>query len=154
MSEDKIQSMSLAIVTDYSSLHAALRARAESLHVSRETVDHIAMLPDGYAAKLLAPEPIKILGKLSLGGVLEALGVKLVLVEDVEAMAKFAKKRVERDEKSVRKLNMVSMANATWLWTSKTARKLTKLRMDKISPDRRSRIARKAARARWRKAKI
>ena len=52
--------------------------------VTLETLDHIAGWPSGYSGKLLAPDPIKNLGWLSLGLGLNALAIKLVVVEDPE----------------------------------------------------------------------
>jgi len=57
----------LATVRDYAELHLALRARAEELALSRTTLDEIAGLTPGHSSKLLAPRPIKFLGRVSLG---------------------------------------------------------------------------------------
>jgi hypothetical protein len=75
---------------------AALRARKEALDISNETVDGIAQWADGYAGKLLCPEPMKGLGRLSLPSLLEALGVALVLVEDSAAAVRVRDKWVPR----------------------------------------------------------
>jgi hypothetical protein len=56
----------LAEVRTWSDLHDVLRRRAESLDISRETLDHVAGLQNGYSAKLLAPTPIRRLGRISL----------------------------------------------------------------------------------------
>ena len=63
----------IGVVTSYSDLHAILRQRAEALNVSRLTIDDIAGLQSGYAAKLLQPRPKNQLGPMSLGAVLGAL---------------------------------------------------------------------------------
>jgi hypothetical protein len=86
----------LALVRDYGDLHEALRLRAEVLDVSRLTIDEAAGLPSGYTGKLLCPHPAKGLGRLSLGPLLGALGVMLILVEDpamVEAVCGLPKRR-------------------------------------------------------------
>ena len=75
-------------IRNYQELHLALRERAEQLGVSRLTIDDVSGLPSGYSAKLLAPVPIKRLGPLSFGLMLQALGLKLVVVEDREALAR------------------------------------------------------------------
>ena len=59
----------------------AIRVWRDMRGVSLATLDHIAGWPDGYGAKLLAPEPIKNLGWQSLGLGLNALAIKLVVVE-------------------------------------------------------------------------
>jgi len=86
----------LAEVGAYDDLVAALRARAEALNVSRETLDEVAGLPSRYSSKLLSPNPIRSLGRVSLGAMLGALGVKLVLMEDGEAMEKIRSRLVKR----------------------------------------------------------
>jgi hypothetical protein len=86
----------LATIRDYSDLVAALRARANALDVSRGTIDEVAGLPSGYAGKLLALVPSKTLGRVSLGPVLGALGVMLVLVEDAAALDRVRDRLVKR----------------------------------------------------------
>jgi hypothetical protein len=54
----------LAEVRSWSDLHDALRRRAESLDVSRATLDEVSGLCGGYSAKLLAPVPIRRLGRV------------------------------------------------------------------------------------------
>jgi hypothetical protein len=76
----------LAEVSDYAGLHAAIRQRMHELDISRETLNAIGGLPVGYAGKLLAPLPGRILGPISLGAVLGALALKLVVVEDTAAL--------------------------------------------------------------------
>jgi hypothetical protein len=70
----------------------AIRVWRDMRGVSLATLDHIAGWPDGYGAKLLAPEPIKNLGWQSLGLGLNALAIKLVVVED-EAQRKLVERR-------------------------------------------------------------
>jgi hypothetical protein len=76
----------LAEIHDYAGLVRALRARAEELDVSRETLDAVSGLQAGYSGKLLAQ--VKGVGRVSLGPLLGAMGCALVLVEDPEALAK------------------------------------------------------------------
>ena len=67
-------------------LRAVLRARFDALGVSLETVDHIAGLPTRYTAKVIGLQPSRGFGQFSLDGLLGAAGVKLVVVEDAEAL--------------------------------------------------------------------
>ncbi|MGB7831300.1 MAG: hypothetical protein WBL84_03735 [Xanthobacteraceae bacterium] len=67
-------------------LRAILRARFAALGVSFETVDHIAGLPTRYTAKVIGLQPTRRFGQFSLDGLLGAAGVKLVVVEDAEAL--------------------------------------------------------------------
>ena len=86
----------IAVVSTYDELIAAFRARADELKVTRETLDSVSGLQAGYSGKLLAPVPMKSLGRVSLGPMLQAMGLAIVLVEDPEAMRRFAGQHSER----------------------------------------------------------
>jgi hypothetical protein len=147
----------LATVRDYADLHAALRARAAALNVSRETIDDIAGLQAGYAAKLLAPNPqgsLRVMGHYTLGLMLGALGLKLLVVVDDAALAKVARRLVQRCPGQTRdfdaKRDSISSEDATvFRYFSALGSLGGRARVSKISPARRKAIARKAARARW-----
>jgi hypothetical protein len=79
---------SLAVVSSYGELILCLRQRAEALGVSNMTLDEAAGLTSGHAGKLLSSRPHRALGPISLGLMLEALGLRLVVVEDEEALAR------------------------------------------------------------------
>ena len=93
----------LAVVTDYSGLVAALRERAiaRKIAVSGE-VNEVAGLPSGYVEKLIGPRPVRRLGIISLGPLLAVLGIKLAVIEDPEALARYGSRIGERQEKYVR----------------------------------------------------
>jgi hypothetical protein len=135
------------VVTDYISLHAALRERANQLNISRTTLDGLAGIPDGYASKLLALKPVKIIGPKSLGPVLGALGVRLLLIEDEEAVRRLKHRWKPRKANAVRH---------TFDPVTDFLRRIAILggqaRARLCSPDERVKIARRAAKARWRKA--
>jgi hypothetical protein len=143
----------IAVCTDYESLLVALRARAEALNVSRATLDDVSGLASGYTAKLLAQPPIKSLGAVSLGPMLGALGIAIVLVEDPDAMRRVASRMVGRNNSQVRANAIASKMVPKWLWNSKRARRAAKARWEKATPEQRKRIARKAWRTRKRRAK-
>jgi hypothetical protein len=98
----------LAKIADYVELVNALRERAAALNLSFEKLDGLAGLHDGYSAHLLTPHPqlsMRILGKLSLGCVLGALGVELIMIENPHAMIKLSDRLARlgrRDEAQVR----------------------------------------------------
>jgi hypothetical protein len=128
-------------------LHAAVRARAEQLEVSRATVDQVAGLPDGYASKLLSVVPMKNMGKISLGPMLRTLGLKLVVTEDPEALAAMSHRLPKRRQcyarantAEVRLLREMMRANG---------RKGGKASQSARTPEQRQDLARNAARARW-----
>lgn len=87
---------SLGIVRSYSDLVAVIRARMIELDVTLATVDHIAGLPTNYASKLLGPNPAKRLGIMSFEAVLGAVGLKLIAIEDDEALARVRHRLVKR----------------------------------------------------------
>jgi hypothetical protein len=73
----------------YDELQAALRDRAEQLGTTRLAIDEVAGLPMRYAGKVLAPEQVKtLLGAKTLGPILQALGLRLVVEHDPEAFAR------------------------------------------------------------------
>jgi hypothetical protein len=91
-------------------IQRALRARALDLKIVFDartrnlaegegripSLDNVVGLPEGYAAKLLAPVPLKSFGRTSLGPMLTALGCELWLVVDHVAVAKYTA-RIERN---------------------------------------------------------
>jgi hypothetical protein len=91
----RMSEAALTEVRGWRELHAALRARAESLDVSRETLDHLTGLQNGYCAKILAPKPIRNLGRISFDAMLAVLGLKLIVTED-QAMEKIRPRLVQR----------------------------------------------------------
>ena len=66
------------------------------LDVTLATVDHVAGLPTNYASKLLGPNPRKGLGGMSFGAILGAIGIKLVAIEDTDALARVRHRLVKR----------------------------------------------------------
>jgi hypothetical protein len=75
----------------------ALRATRDERQLTHETIDEITGLPSGYCGKLLAPEPIKNLGWLSFGLVLNAFGKMLLLVDDPEQIRRIKHRWTPRE---------------------------------------------------------
>src|ERR1700675_1960748 len=75
----------------------AIRVWRDMRGVSLATLDHIAGWADGYGAKLLAPSPIKNLGWESIGLGLNALAIKLVVVEDPEQRKLVERRWIKRE---------------------------------------------------------
>jgi hypothetical protein len=76
----------IAVVSDYAGLVSVLRERAEQLDVSNEVLSDVTGLASGYVGKVLGLNGKKQLGRVSLGVVLSALGLKLAVLEDPEAL--------------------------------------------------------------------
>ena len=78
----------ITVITDYRGLVTALRRRIVELGTSMESVDEVAGLPARYTSKLLSRNNKTSLGQTSMGPILGALGLKLALLHDDEALAK------------------------------------------------------------------
>jgi hypothetical protein len=138
----------IAVARDYDQLITAIRARRDELQVTHITIDEVAGLQGGYAGKLLCDPPIKLLGKVSFGCVLGALGLAVVLVQDNDALKKVQDRLVTRKHRKMR-----PDRSHTW-FTAENAREMAKRRAAKMSAKERSASASKAARARWRKPRL
>jgi hypothetical protein len=86
----------LAEIHSVRDLQAVLRQRAEELDVSRETLDSISGLQNGYSAKLLTEPPIRGLGEVSYSALAGALAVRIVVVEDCEALERLRPRLIKR----------------------------------------------------------
>src|SRR5262249_27756999 len=83
-------------VNDYDGLITLLRQRQADLGVAMETVDSVAGLPLRYTAKLLAPVPVRQLGRVSFGPLLKCLGMTLIAVEGLSALKKIESRLTKR----------------------------------------------------------
>jgi hypothetical protein len=68
------------LIRDEPELLAAIRARCAELQITYETLDTVAVLPDGYSSKILCAHPVKRMGALTLWSVLGTLGFDISLV--------------------------------------------------------------------------
>lgn len=143
----------IAVVHDYPGLLTALRERAERLNVSRAVIDDVSGLASGYAGKLLANPPMKTLGAISLGPMLGALGLSLVLIEDPDQMRRIASRMSARNNSQVRLNANASKQFPGWLFNSRKARKAARKRWSSMTESQRKRAARKAWRTRRQRAR-
>jgi len=118
------------------------------LQISREALDEIAGLQSGYAAKLLAPKPSRKLGDMSMACMLPALGAKRVLVEDDDALAQINNRMVKRDSRAAMHAVAVHYQPSR-RFLRRIARKGGLNSRKNLDPERRTELARKAAKARW-----
>src|SRR5262245_40784535 len=135
----------LAEVVSYADLHHAMRARAEELEVSRQTIDDLAGLQDGYASKLLCDPPVKRLSWDFAAIILPALGLKLALLEDQDALAKLQHRMTRRRGRSVRVALGLSPQDRARALHLEQCRRGGEQRAAKLSARRRSEIARLGA---------
>ncbi len=148
----KIEDDILALIHNYHELQEALRERAEKLQVSRQALDDIAGLQGGYTAKLLQPVPVKPMGIMSLGALLGAMGVRLVLIEDQAALARVKSRLVssmsERSGLTMPTRNSLP-GHDIWKGNRFWGKALAVRRMAKLSHEELSHMARHAAFYRW-----
>jgi hypothetical protein len=139
-------------VRDYIDLQLALRDRAAELNISRLCIDEVSGLQHGYSAKLLSVPPIKCLGRTSLGPLLQALGLKLIVAEDPEALAKVSRRLVPKGRGDTRSASINKIADARLRKTmAENARRGALARNQALTPDQRKAAARHAINARWAK---
>lgn len=153
----------------YEGLHQAMRARAEELGIARDQIDELASLTRGHASKLLSPYPMKAIGRTTLGPMLYALKLKLLVVADDDVIWVDEPKERNASQARCSKPLQAGTANMPEVRTlqrkikMELARKIgrkgglksgkaRRRKPAKIPRWKRRSIARKAARARWRKA--
>jgi DNA-binding phage protein len=79
----------IAVFTDYRDLVVALRHRIVELGTHMSAVDEVAGLPARYTSKVLSlGQGRPTLGLISMGPILGALGLKLAVLPDDEALAR------------------------------------------------------------------
>jgi hypothetical protein len=141
-----------AVVDDHNKLLAAIRRRIEQLGLSHETVEHLAGLQSGYLSKVIADPPPKRMSPFTQFLILQALGLRVKLEEDQQLIEKIRGRWSKRKlRKSMR--TAVSMDRVIHLppdFMRRISRMGCEARMRKLSPERRSALARHAASARWR----
>jgi hypothetical protein len=81
------------IVSDYHGLIEICRQRAAELELSRTGIDALSGLTTGHAGKLLSKKLKKGMGPVSLGLMLETLGLKMLIIEDDVATARTLSRR-------------------------------------------------------------
>jgi hypothetical protein len=116
-----------------SELVDVLRQRADQLEVPRLEIDRIAGTPAGYVGKVLSAASGNGLGMRAMDQLTPALGLRMIAIEDQEAFEGFAS-RMER-----RKLRRKKLCDAN---VSMLGRKMRFHGVKKLSPERRSEIAR------------
>jgi hypothetical protein len=144
----------IAEIGDYRQLIGAMRLRAQQRQIALggEHVAAVAGLPRGYLQKLIGPQQktrknVRRIGIISLGPVLTVLGVKLLMVEDLEAIARYGGRIPHRVDRAVR--------SGTWEFSisrrhmAKIQRKGGQNRMAGLSKDQRRELSLRANFTRW-----
>jgi hypothetical protein len=150
----------LAEFGDYPGMLMAFRARAaeRQIAISSDETHHVAGLSDRRITQLLSLrtlrniQSVRRIGILSLGPLLGVLGVKLVMVEDVDAIKRHGERIKARNNNLVH--GGVVQHTQSLKFLRKIGKKGGKARLKTMNAKRRSASARKAAFARWNKASI
>jgi len=152
------------VIQDYEALQDGFLDRIEDLETTMASIPNFA---DGVVQKLLTKNHGKhvketkrssrkaslkrTFGWESLGKMLNGTGLALVLVVDDERFAPIKEQLAKRKRPPVRPNG--SIKRPTWLFTRSKSIKMQVLRNQALSPAQRKRIAKRAAKARWRKVK-
>lgn len=149
-------SRQLATVNGYAGLIAAIRARKTEMRISDAELEEIAGLTRGHVSKLLAAGASKVLGPLSMGRLLRALGLELIVAENADQTAAVRKLYVPRDENQVRRIKLRAIATTEpppWLIDKEKARQLRANQLSRTTHEQRSKSARRGAIKRWKRAR-
>jgi hypothetical protein len=133
------------VANDYDALIEFVRYRVEELQTTHESIDAAAKLQGGYSGKILAPTPIKSMGKVSMGPMLQSLGLALIVVRD-DAQFAAIKDRLAKRERP-RQPSNAGTTRPRWLFTKRKAREMGKKRFSLMSDAERKRFQRKAGKA-------
>lgn len=139
----------IATARTYDELLAALRLRIAELNVSTETIDSVAGLPERYTVKLFAPVPVKGLGRVSMGLLLGALGLKLDVVVDDAAYARVRDRLVQRSCHNGGMRAVGRPQNKHFVGNSEWGRVMAARRTLLLTPAKRRQIAKIASKTRW-----
>ena len=133
---------------EYSDFVQIVRNRVLELGIHSARFEALAGLPIGYLSKLTSAHPIRRIGLVSMGPLLSAMGVKLVMVEDPSGTARL-RRLPPRNASFVRAMP----ADACIVLTPRMLKRIRRLggqaRMAQLTREGRRELARKAATARW-----
>ena len=136
----------------YQGFIEALRAKLVEHNIAYATLDAIAGWPSGYAAKVLCIPPMKRLAARTVFEAIEALGMETRLVPSAERLARVRTRLVKRG-KALPMQGRPSIVYFSNELLRMNGRKGAQIWLKKTTPAQRKKIARNAARARWRVAR-
>jgi hypothetical protein len=151
------------IVTDYEALQDGFADRIEDLNTTLTQVDEAGELTRGNMQRLLGStdpdawrpankrKQSRQFGWATLAKALKGTGMALVLVVDDERFAPIKAELAQRAKP--RKPAIARIARPAWLFKRKRAREMGKKRWVGVSDATKTRLAKRAARARWKKPK-
>lgn len=134
----------LGVARSFADIGRIIADHCEQIGMSRATLDAEAFIGSGNAAKALARRARKRLGWVTLGRVMDALGLVLIVARDPAAQIP-ASNVVSRNNNS-REYHWRNVKGSAW------GRRMSAMRNLKLSAVRRTEIARHAAQVRHRGA--
>lgn len=150
----------LGEATDADGLIEIYRRRKDELGLTNEWFDEYSGLARGHVGKLLGDARAKNLGATTLHALNCSLAVKLIVVIDMEQAAIMQARWEQRERPIVMRATASKRAIARFMPIVTQVRMQAiaplggRARADKLSPKRRSAIARKAAKRRWSVPKV
>lgn len=154
------------VILDYEALQDGFLDRIDDLDTTLEQIDVAGGFSGGNTQKLLTKNPGKAIARKrdhrsasarrtfgweSLGKMLKGTGLALVLVVDDTRFAPLKEQLMKR--KRPRQPAIAGIQQPVWLFRKNKAREMGKRRFLLMTPAQRKRHQKKAAKARWRKAK-
>lgn len=141
----------LAVIATYQDLIMACQIRAAQRHIALSgEANQVAGFPDQYIAKLIGAKPVRRIGMMSLGPLLGVLGVKLTMIEDVDAIKRYGDRIKRRDERLVRSA-VFHVQKTTRRFYQKIGKVGGQHRVDNLSRGEIIESVKNAARVRWSK---
>ena len=137
-----------AVVDHHEALLDALRRRVAELGLTLETVENIAGLPVGYASKVLSDPPQKRMNAFTWFLVAQALGLRMVLEEDLELAEQMRGRwRKRHNKKPIHSQPRIVQFTPDQLRLM--GRRGGFATAARLTPEQRQANARRAIRARW-----
>jgi hypothetical protein len=131
----------IAVARSYADLRRAIADWCGQIGMTREEMDEEAGLTSGHAGKILSDKASRRLGVVTLGRVIAAAGLVLIVAVDPDAPPRPAKPDRKANGSQVK--HWRHQRGPGW------GRRMAAWRALKLTPEQRSESARKAALARW-----
>jgi hypothetical protein len=145
--ESKLSGRKLAVIKTYFDLQDLFLNRIAEIGTDYEAVDEYCGFATNYCAKLLSQTAMRCFGPMSLDALLTALGLTLVAIENPATTARAKQRLAKRKFAPYSRPVVLRFSRAHY-------RRMARARMAKVSPERRSAIARNASLKRWSKPRI
>lgn len=145
----------IAVIRTQDDLIEALRKAKDMLGLSNQWCDAVGGLTAGHTDKVIGPSRTKSLSQMTFDLFCEMFAVELHMVVNMDAVQRMAARWEGRNASNVRvESNRVSaglLERAKPHILMASAKHANAVRNEMLTREHRSKIARKAARARWRK---